>query len=102
MTDPKKPNMTDLHEAATALYMAGRWSCDRKVDESLLWANLRDALSLPPGRSPAPSPERLKALEDLEIILNSRSLGAWGVGALRDTLAILVPETRSMVFVPQS
>ncbi len=44
----------ELRRAATCLYMAGYWSCDRKVDEQRLWEDLRDALDLPPGHSPKP------------------------------------------------
>lgn len=42
-----------LEAAAKALYSAGHWRCDRSVDESALWTELRDALGLKPGCSPA-------------------------------------------------
>ena len=42
-----------VQEAATALYMAGRWSCDQPVDEAALWTALRDALGLPVGTETA-------------------------------------------------
>ena len=43
-----------LHKAATALYEAGCWSCDRPVDETGLWEALRDALGRKPGNAPKP------------------------------------------------
>jgi hypothetical protein len=42
-----------LRKAALDLYMAGRWSCDRSVDEVRLWTALRDALNLQPGTATA-------------------------------------------------
>jgi hypothetical protein len=42
------PEGEALQTAALALYMAGRWSCDRPVDEAALWIALRDALGLAP------------------------------------------------------
>ena len=39
----------DMHDAALALYMAGRWSCDQVVDEATLWEILRDAMGIPKG-----------------------------------------------------
>lgn len=44
----------ELHMATTALYEAGRWSCDRPVDEAKLWTRVRDALKRVPGTSPKP------------------------------------------------
>lgn len=42
--------MTDkLRKAGLDLYFAGRWSCDRPVDEAKLWEALRDALELEKG-----------------------------------------------------
>ena len=38
-----------LRSAALALYMAGKWSCHRPVDEIALWEELRGALDLQPG-----------------------------------------------------
>lgn len=38
-----------LYAAATALYEAGHWYCDRPVDEGGLWTELRDALGRDPG-----------------------------------------------------
>lgn len=53
--------MTDIHDrhegllvAATCLYMAGHWSCDREVQEEALWSALRDSLYLPCGLAPVP------------------------------------------------
>ena len=43
------PEGEALQTAALALYMAGRWSCDRPVNEAALWTALRDALGLAPG-----------------------------------------------------
>ena len=42
-----------VQEAATALYLAGRWSCAQPVDEAALWTALRDALGLPVGTETA-------------------------------------------------
>lgn len=47
-----------LVAAALGLYWAGHWTCDREVDEARLWANLRDALELPPGTAPKPNTSR--------------------------------------------
>jgi hypothetical protein len=43
----------NLRAAATALYLAGRWTCDQPVNEAELWENLRDALGLPRGTETA-------------------------------------------------
>jgi len=43
-----------LHAAATALYEAGHWRCDRPCDEVALWTELRDALGRTPGAAPRP------------------------------------------------
>lgn len=43
-----------LSRAATALYEAGHWHCDRPVDEIALWTELRDALGREPGGAPKP------------------------------------------------
>lgn len=43
-----------LYQAATELYEAGHWKCDRSVDELGLWTNLRDALGREPGNAPKP------------------------------------------------
>jgi hypothetical protein len=40
-----------LAKAGRDLYLAGRWSCDRKVEEAQLWEAMRDALGLAPGAS---------------------------------------------------
>jgi hypothetical protein len=42
-----------IYAAALALYGAGRWSCDRPVDEGALWVALRDGLGLQPGTATA-------------------------------------------------
>jgi hypothetical protein len=42
-----------LHAAGYDLYYAGRWSCDRPVDEAALWIALRDAMGLEPGTATA-------------------------------------------------
>ena len=49
----KNINIEQLVQAGTALYMAGRWSCDADVDEAKLWEDLRDALGLPQGTETA-------------------------------------------------
>lgn len=41
-----------LKKAANALYDAGFWQCDRKVEENELWEALRDALGRKKGTSP--------------------------------------------------
>jgi len=51
---PTPPN--PLLDAASALYDAGVWHCDRPVDEAGLWAALRDAMGREPGTSPKPEP----------------------------------------------
>jgi hypothetical protein len=43
-----------MREAIGAVYYAGVWSCDRSVDERLLWTRVRDACGFPKGQSPAP------------------------------------------------
>jgi len=43
-----------LQAAATALYEAGHWRCDRPCDEVALWTELRDALGREPGAAPKP------------------------------------------------
>jgi hypothetical protein len=43
-----------LYDAATEIYEAGHWTCDRRVDEKDLWENLRDALHREPGHAPKP------------------------------------------------
>jgi hypothetical protein len=42
-----------MARAGRELYLAGRWSCDRPVDEAQLWENLRDAVELPIGAATA-------------------------------------------------
>lgn len=41
----------NLRSAATALYMAGRWDCDKlqPSEQARLWEDLRDALGLDHG-----------------------------------------------------
>lgn len=48
------PAIERLQAAATALYEAGHWHCDRPVDEMALWTELRDALGRDPGGAPKP------------------------------------------------
>jgi hypothetical protein len=47
-------DMEKLIEACFNIYYAGNWTCDRPVDEAKMWADLRDALGIPPGTSPQP------------------------------------------------
>jgi len=49
------PSERELHEAATALYDAGHWSCDRPVSENAMWMRLRGALGRASGGAPKPA-----------------------------------------------
>jgi hypothetical protein len=51
-----------LAKAGRDLYFAGRWSCDRSVDEAKLWEAMRDALDLPVGSATAAGLGRRKLL----------------------------------------
>jgi hypothetical protein len=42
-------NFPALKAAGLRLYMAGKWSCSRPVNEAQLWEDFRDALRLKPG-----------------------------------------------------
>ncbi len=52
--------LVELMQAATKLYEAGHWTCDRStttsvgVRENVLWQNLRNALGRTPGFAPKP------------------------------------------------
>jgi hypothetical protein len=49
-------------EAATALYFAGFWHCDRPVDEAALWEALRDACGIEPGQTAQLGGDRRKGV----------------------------------------
>lgn len=51
--DTPDPQNDNLHAAATALYLAGRWECAGVPNAAKLWEDLRDALGLPPGTATA-------------------------------------------------
>jgi hypothetical protein len=59
-----------LRAAATAIYEAGHWTCDRPVDEVGLWTELRDALGRNSGGAPKPLVDRIAELEAQVAFLN--------------------------------
>lgn len=53
-----KQKYFELFSAASNLYEAGHWTCDRQVNEMALWEALRDAMERKPGNAPVPIKEK--------------------------------------------
>lgn len=51
---PNGVDTAQLIDAVKAIYTAGHWTCDRAVEENILWANLKRAAGIPHGTAPKP------------------------------------------------